>query len=91
MLLIPCVHCGPRNVSEFAYADAVLPAPDPNAAPPSVWRRYLYMRTNPAGWTSEWWYHQSGCRRYFMVERDTRTNEIRAAALPPRPADRGAP
>lgn len=90
MLLIPCVYCGPRNASEFVYADEVLRAPDPNAAPPSVWRRYLYTRANPAGWASEWWYHQSGCRRYFMVERDTRTNEIRSAGLPPRPADRGA-
>jgi len=82
MILIPCIHCGLRNASEFVHVDEVQRAPDPNAASPDEWRRYLYMRTNGAGWMSEWWYHQSGCRRYFVVERDTRTNEIRSARGP---------
>ena len=86
MILIPCVHCGPRNASEFVHADEATSAPDPNAATANEWRRYLYMRANRAGWTSEWWYHQSGCRRYFVVERDTRSNEIRAAR-PPAPGE----
>ena len=24
----------------------------------------------------EWWYHRSGCRAWFIAERDTRTNEV---------------
>jgi heterotetrameric sarcosine oxidase delta subunit len=35
------------------------------------------MRENPAGWVSETWYCRGGCRRYFTVQRNTMTNEIR--------------
>jgi heterotetrameric sarcosine oxidase delta subunit len=43
----------------------------------SEWRTYLYLRENPAGWVTETWYCRSGCRRYFTIERNTATNEIR--------------
>ena len=46
-------------------------------APLSEWRTYLYLRENPAGWITETWYCRSGCRRYFTIERNTATNEIR--------------
>lgn len=78
MILLPCPHCGPRNVSEFHYAGEKTPRPDPNAATEKEWRRYLYMRRNPAGWTIESWYHHAGCRRYLTVERNTVSNEVRA-------------
>jgi heterotetrameric sarcosine oxidase delta subunit len=52
------------------------------------WRRYLYVRQNLAGWTSETWFHQAGCRRFLVVERHTVTNEIRAVRSPP--AETGA-
>jgi heterotetrameric sarcosine oxidase delta subunit len=35
------------------------------------------MRDNPKGWFAERWYHVHGCRRWFNLERDTATNEIR--------------
>jgi len=44
---------------------------------PEPWRSYLYLRSNPAGWVTEGWYHRAGCRRYLTVERDTLTNEVR--------------
>jgi len=37
----------------------------------------LYMRKNPADWVTETWYCRGGCRRYFTIERNTATNEIR--------------
>lgn len=77
MILIPCPHCGPRNVSEFRYVGESIPRPDPNAATPQQWRAYLYERRNPAGWVGESWYHRSGCGRYLRVERNTITNEVR--------------
>ncbi|CAN5685954.1 sarcosine oxidase subunit delta [soil metagenome] len=82
MILLPCPHCGPRNVQEFRYAGETGPRPDPNLATPEEWRDYLYMVDNPAGWTTEKWFHGAGCRRYFVVERDTVTNEVRDSRLP---------
>ena len=37
---------------------------------------YNYFRRNVAGVQREWWYHRSGCRAWFIAERDTRTNEV---------------
>ena len=77
MLLVPCPHCGPRNASEFRSRGEVRPRPDGPEIEPAEWRRYLYVRRNPVGWTTETWFHQAGCRRFFVVERHTVTNEIR--------------
>jgi sarcosine oxidase delta subunit len=35
-----------------------------------------------AGRQREWWFHRSGCRAWFVAERDTRTNEVFFTALP---------
>ncbi len=45
------------------------------------WRGYLYLRRNPAGWTTETWFHRFGCARFFVAERHTVTNEVRATRL----------
>ncbi len=82
MILIPCPHCGPRNVSEFHYVGEQSVRPDPNGAKPEEWRAFLYTRDNPAGWTTETWFHRAGCRQHFVVERHTVTNEVRASRLP---------
>ncbi len=81
MMLVPCPHCGPRNASEFRHVGEVAPRPDPASATPEQWRRYLYVRNNPAGWTVETWYHRAGCRAYFGAERHTVTNEFRGTWL----------
>lgn len=80
---IPCPYCGARDSSEFAYlGDATLTRPDP-AAPDAeaAFHDYVYLRDNPAGAHSEWWYHSGGCRRWVKVERDTRTHVISGAEL----------
>ena len=81
MIRIPCPYCGPRNSSEFAYLGELTARPPAGAVEPSEWRRYLYEKKNPAGWTDEKWYHSSGCRKFFIVERHTVTNEVRATRL----------
>jgi heterotetrameric sarcosine oxidase delta subunit len=88
VMLIPCPHCGPRNANEFVWAGERRPRPDPAAATttPAAWRAYLYERLNPAGWTTEHWYHRFGCRRYLLVERHTVSNEIRRCEPACRPA-----
>lgn len=79
VLICPC--CGPREVTDFRYGGEVVARP---AARPS--RRelnaYNYFRRNVAGVQREWWYHRSGCRSWFLAERDTRTNRVLATSLP---------
>jgi heterotetrameric sarcosine oxidase delta subunit len=82
MILIPCIHCGLRNASEFRYGGEVSSRPDPSATTRSEWSAYLYATTNAADWTKERWFHTAGCRRHFIIERHTVSNEIRAARPP---------
>ncbi|MGH3108831.1 MAG: sarcosine oxidase subunit delta [Rubrobacter sp.] len=82
MILLQCPYCGPRNASEFRYVGEVSERPDPNETSVDEWRAYLYARNNPAGWTRETWYHSAGCRKHFVAERHTVTNEARTSRLP---------
>jgi len=78
MLLVPCPWCGPRDEVEFSYggeADVVYPA-DPDALSDEEWARFLFVRANPRGAFRERWVHSHGCRRWFVVTRDTATHEI---------------
>ena len=73
MLLINCPWCGRRDESEFSYggeADIVRPA-DPAALSDAEWADYLFMRKNFRGRQREQWVHAQGCRRWFVVIRDT--------------------
>jgi heterotetrameric sarcosine oxidase delta subunit len=80
MMLLPCPHCGARNVSEFRYAGEAKARPDPATVTSAQWRRYLYFPANALGWVRETWYHTAGCQRYFLIERHTGTNETREVA-----------
>ena len=82
MILLPCPYCGPRNASEFRYVGEVSERPDPNATGVEGWRAFLYARNNPAGWTTETWFHSAVCRQHLVVERHTTTNEVRTSRLP---------
>ena len=78
MLLIPCPWCGPREDDEFSFggeADIQRPT-DPEAISDAAWADYLFMRDNRRGLHREQWCHTAGCRRWFIVERNTNTNEI---------------
>ncbi|MCY4425404.1 MAG: sarcosine oxidase subunit delta [Halieaceae bacterium] len=73
MLLINCPWCGRRDESEFSYggeADIVRPA-DPALLSDAEWADYLFMRKNSRGRQREQWVHAQGCRRWFVVTRDT--------------------
>jgi len=77
MIIVPCPHCGPRNSVDLRNCGEVVNRPNPDTATLTEWRTYLYLRENAAGWVSETWYCSAGCRRYFTIERNTVTNEIR--------------
>jgi sarcosine oxidase subunit delta len=75
--MLTCPWCGRRNSSEFIYAGNVASRPDPAHVTPREWRDYLYLRDNTRGWVTERWYHRAGCWQFFVVERDTATDETR--------------
>ena len=68
MILIPCPHCGPRNSNEFAYFGETTSRPRVNETDLPEWSDYLYMKRNPAGWTTEHWYHREGCRKFLVTD-----------------------
>jgi heterotetrameric sarcosine oxidase delta subunit len=83
MILLPCPYCGLRNASEFRHVGEVSERPDPNETGVEEWRTFLYVRANPAGWTTETWFHSAGCRQHFVAERHTVTNEVRSSKIFP--------
>lgn len=73
--LLSCPSCGPREYEEFRYGGELRAAPaDPDDV--RALSEYLYGRDNLAGVQREWWFHQSGCRQWFVAERDVRSNEV---------------
>jgi sarcosine oxidase subunit delta len=54
------------------------PAPD---AGPDAWDDYLHNRDNPAGDTSDLWYHEAGCGAWIVVSRNTLTHAVHGTKL----------
>jgi heterotetrameric sarcosine oxidase delta subunit len=78
---LDCPNCGTREVTDFGFGGEVTKRPE-RAPSPRELNEYNYFRRNVAGVQREWWYHRSGCRAWFLAERDTRTNEVHWTALP---------
>lgn len=79
--LLTCPNCGTREVTDFGFGGEVSSRPDRKPSPREL-NAYIYFRKNPAGVQREWWLHRSGCRQWFLAERDTRTNEVLWTAVP---------
>lgn len=91
--LLTCPNCGLREVADFGYGGEVSPRPGERPASLRELGEYVYDRRNVAGPQREWWVHRSGCRAWFLAERDTRSNEVAWTALPadaPPRAEEGA-
>jgi sarcosine oxidase subunit delta len=72
-------------VTDFRYGGEIVARPDAASSPTRrELNTYNYFRRNTAGVQREWWYHRSGCRSWFVAERDTRTNEVLSTILPSR-------
>ena len=86
MKLIPCPLNGLRPADEFIYAGEVRSMPDPASCSDAEWARYVFHRSGIPGVKHEWWCHTpSG--NWFIVERDTTTDEILRSYPPPREAE----
>jgi sarcosine oxidase subunit delta len=62
------------------HGDAALRRPQADA-PDAAFHDYVYLRDNPAGPYRELWFHAAGCHSWLIVERDTRTHEIRSVTF----------
>ena len=82
--LLSCPNCGSREVTDFGYGGEAVSRPVDRPSKRAR-NRYLYFRANVAGVQREWWYHRSGCRSWFIAERDTRTNRVLGTELPGAP------
>ena len=71
-LEIACPNCGARPHTEFAFGGE----DRPHAADPGTDFERVFYPSNVEGAQRERWYHALGCRSWFVVTRDTRTNRI---------------
>jgi sarcosine oxidase subunit delta len=78
---IGCPNCGLRDAEEFVYGGESTTRPGPDGTAEQL-ARYVFFRDNIDGWQTEWWYHRDGCQRWFVAERNTSTNEVRATSWP---------
>ena len=79
--LLTCPNCGVREVTDFGYGGEVSVRPTSRPDRRQL-NEYNYFRRNVAGPQREWWFHRSGCRAWFLAQRDTRTNVVEWTALP---------
>jgi sarcosine oxidase subunit delta len=73
---LDCPLNGRRNISEFACLGEVKALPDAEAGT-AAWADYVFLERNPAGPVREWWIHIA-TNYIFIVDRDTRSDEILA-------------
>ena len=76
MKVLNCPLNGPRNISEFVCLGEIKRLPDAQAGP-QEWSQFVFIEKNPAGPVREWWLHLA-TNFLFIVERDTRSDEILA-------------
>ncbi|MBV8734942.1 MAG: sarcosine oxidase subunit delta [Solirubrobacterales bacterium] len=79
--VLRCPNCGPREVTDFGFGGEVIRRPRFRPSFREL-NSYNYFRVNVAGVQREWWFHRSGCRAWFIAERDTTTNEVLFTARP---------
>jgi heterotetrameric sarcosine oxidase delta subunit len=79
--LLKCPHCGIREVTDFGFGGEISSRPQGRPSFREL-NSYNYFRRNAAGVQREWWFHRSGCRAWFIAERNTTTNEVFFTALP---------
>jgi heterotetrameric sarcosine oxidase delta subunit len=72
--LLDCPYCGRRPVTEFAFGGETGGGGEDAGSLAAE----LYLHDNVAGVQRESWFHRFGCERWFVAERDTRTNAVLA-------------
>ncbi len=75
MKLITCSRIGARPQSEFTCGGEVRLSPRPDELSDVEWGAYVFHRDNAPGVKREWWYHNP-TGLWFVLERDTVSDEI---------------
>ncbi len=74
-LQLNCPNCGKRPVEEFAHGH--MPVVPDSITDPEEWEfNRAFLRDNTEGIQREAWFHTHGCRRWMVVERDTRIDRV---------------
>jgi heterotetrameric sarcosine oxidase delta subunit len=76
MLWLDCPRCGRRPIDEFAFGGERRPVPDWIEGDDARNLDEVWMFENPAGSTTERWFHVAGCRRWLTIRRDTTTDTV---------------
>lgn len=76
MLWLDCPRCGHRPIDEFAFGGERRPVPDWIEGEGAQNFDEVWLFDNPAGPTSERWFHAAGCRRWLTIRRDTTTDTV---------------
>ena len=50
---------------------------DPAQTGAEEWHQYLYIPANTKGWLRERWWHVRGCGRWFKLDRNTHTHQVK--------------
>ena len=72
-LEVPCPFCGHRPSTEFSFGGEVRALDAPDAEEDFA---RVYLPGNREGRQQERWFHAMGCKTWFTLVRDTRTNGI---------------
>jgi heterotetrameric sarcosine oxidase delta subunit len=71
-----CPRCGRRPLEEFAFGGERRPVPASITDPDDHDFDEVWIFENPAGETTERWFHAHGCRRWLTVRRDASIDVI---------------
>ena len=74
MKIIDCPVIGPRPAAEFTYGGAIGAPPVEDPTPDQL-AEHVFYRAGAPGVLREWWYHRP-TGRWFVLERNTATNDV---------------
>ncbi|HUQ78123.1 MAG TPA: sarcosine oxidase subunit delta [Patescibacteria group bacterium] len=76
MHTLDCPRCGRRPLDEFTFGGERRPTADWLTDPDERDFDDVWVFENPAGFSTERWFHAAGCRRWLTVRRDTSVDRV---------------
>jgi heterotetrameric sarcosine oxidase delta subunit len=73
---LECPRCGPRPLEEFTFGGERREVPDWLTDRDERDFDEVWVFENPAGPSTERWFHTAGCRRWLTVRRDTAADHV---------------
>ncbi|HKG56624.1 MAG TPA: sarcosine oxidase subunit delta [Candidatus Limnocylindrales bacterium] len=73
---LDCPRCGRRSLDEFTFGGERREVPEWLTDPDERDVDEVWVFENPAGPTTERWFHAAGCRRWLTVRRDTIADRV---------------